>query len=113
MRLARRLLLLKLILASSACGGGESAQGPGSASDSSEVQTVESWVLSEKPLVEIGVREGEEVYQLHRVSGSVRLEDGKILVVNAGSRELRLFEADGTYRQDEAEAGAQAVSHIG
>ncbi len=97
MRLARRLLLLKLILASSACGGGESAQGPGSASDSSEVQTVESWVLSEKPLVEIGVREGEEVYQLHRVSGSVRLEDGKILVVNAGSRELRLFEADGSY----------------
>jgi hypothetical protein len=58
---------------------------------------VEDWALSETPLVEIGVREGEEPYQLHRALGSVRLQDGRMVVLNGGSQELRYYDATGRF----------------
>ncbi len=60
---------------------------------------VETWALSPVPLLQIGVREGEEPYQLHRALGSVRLEDGSLVVLNAGSQELRYFDSDGRFLQ--------------
>lgn len=57
----------------------------------------ESWVLSDSPTTEIGVRDGEEAYQLHRAQGSTRLKDGRIVVANAGSQELRFFDSRGRY----------------
>ncbi|MFH1766106.1 MAG: 6-bladed beta-propeller [Gemmatimonadota bacterium] len=71
-------------------------KGPGAAESGLDVP-VEVWTLSEAPLLEIGVREGDEAYQLHRVRGSVRLEDGRIVVLNAGSQELRYFDPDGRF----------------
>jgi len=67
---------------------------PGSVSPAAEV-----WRLSEAPTLEIGVREGEEAYQLFRVGGSVRLGDGRIVVANTGSRELRVFGPDGVFQR--------------
>lgn len=55
------------------------------------------WQLSGDPVLEIGVVEGEEPYQLHRVGGAVRLSDGRIVVANAGSRELRVFGGGGDF----------------
>lgn len=99
MHRATRLTLLAVVLTSSlgvgACGeGGDS--GEGSALFQAE-HPLEAWRLSETPLLEIGVREGEEPYQLHRARGSLRLDDGRIVVVNAGSQELRFFGPDGQY----------------
>ena len=55
------------------------------------------WRLSDEPLVDIGVLEGESVYQLHQVRGALRLSDGRIVVANAGTEELRYFDASGVY----------------
>ncbi len=52
------------------------------------------WAISEGPVLSIGTVEGEDPYQLYGVAGAHRLEDGRIAVVNAGSREVRIFESE-------------------
>lgn len=59
----------------------------------------ETWTLSETPTTEIGVRDGDEAYQLHRAQGSTRLKDGRIVVANAGSQELRFFDSGGKHQK--------------
>lgn len=58
--------------------------------------SAESWTLG-APSVEIGTVEGETAYLLHQVADAIRLADGRIAVLNAGSHEVRLYGADGTY----------------
>jgi hypothetical protein len=75
--------------------------------DSAGVQIVESsapewadstrWRLSDSPRVSIGVVEGDPLYQLASVTRAVRLSDGRIVIANAGSGELRFYSASGTY----------------
>lgn len=50
------------------------------------------------PLVSIGVVDGPLEYQLFRVSDAKRLSDGAVAVTNGGTRELRIYESDGTHR---------------
>jgi len=57
----------------------------------------EGWRLSDQPLVTIGVLEGPEEYQLFQAYSAVRLADGRIVVANGGSREMRFYEEDGTF----------------
>lgn len=49
------------------------------------------------PLLSIGVEEGEEAYQLHQVRDAALMPDGRVLVSNSGSQELRIFDATGRY----------------
>ncbi len=49
------------------------------------------------PYLSIGVEEGEEPYQLHRVFDAVLMPDGHLVVSNAGSHELRIFDSTGTF----------------
>jgi hypothetical protein len=75
--------------------------------DSAGVQIVENsdyswpngqgWRLSDEPLLDIGVLEGDSSYQLYQVIGSQRLSDGRIVIANAGSSELRFYDADGQH----------------
>ncbi len=69
-------------------GGGDPPQVP---------EEPQVWRLSGDPVLEIGAVEGEEPYQLHQVGGAVRLSDGRILVSNTGSRELRLSGGGGDF----------------
>lgn len=55
------------------------------------------WHLSSEPAVEIGLAEGPEEYQLYRVYSAMRLDDGRILVTNSGSGELRFYDAEGRF----------------
>jgi len=48
---------------------------------------------------------GERVYQFSRIADIERLADGRIAVLDGGSRELRLFSADGVYEQSIGRAG--------
>jgi hypothetical protein len=64
------------------------------------------WVVSEAPLLSIGSVEGEEPLQLYGVAGGHRLSDGRIAVVNAGSREVRVFAPDGTHLVSYGRPGA-------
>jgi hypothetical protein len=74
----------------SACGGGE----PGARGEGAEVP---AWTLAPEPEVEIGGREDDPGQALHQVAGAVRLPDGRIVVANAGSRELLVFGPDGEH----------------
>jgi hypothetical protein len=47
------------------------------------------------PDLSIGAREGPDEELLYRVSGGLVLGDGRIVVLNAGARELRIYGADG------------------
>jgi hypothetical protein len=62
--------------------------------------------VSEAPLLSIGSVEGEEPVQLYGVAGGHRLSDGRIAVVNAGSREVRIFARDGTHLVSYGRPGA-------
>ena len=80
-------------LLSAGCRG-DNRSGAGGGDRGSEV---EQWSLSEAPLLEIGVVEGDPAYQLHEAVSSVRLPGAEIAVVNAGSQEIRFYAPDGRH----------------
>jgi hypothetical protein len=53
------------------------------------------WAVSATPRLVIGGVDAEESQQLYNVSGGVRLEDGRIVVANSGSADIRVFGRDG------------------
>lgn len=55
------------------------------------------WEVADTPSLSIGTVEGDEAYQLFGVSGAHRFADGRIAVVNAGSREVRIFDRRGKH----------------
>jgi len=65
----------------------------------------EAWRLSAEPVLEIGMMDGPEEYQLFRVFGSTRLADGGIAVANFGTHQLRFYGPDGRYRRSAGGAG--------
>lgn len=98
-----------VVLLPAACGTG-SDRGPVLPSvtrDSAGVTIVENarpapgsrlgWRVGEAPEVSIGTQEGDESDMLFLVSDATMLADGRIVVANAGSSELRVFSADGQY----------------
>lgn len=72
--------------------------------DSAGVQIVENsrprdgrslaWTVASTPSLEIG--SGTPEQQLHRVRDAIRLDDGRVVVLNAGS-ELRLYDPEGGF----------------
>jgi hypothetical protein len=57
----------------------------------------EEWRLSPEPVVEIGMVEGPEEYLLFRAGSALKLADGRLLVVNGGTSEIRIYDASGTF----------------
>src|SRR5690606_23536502 len=62
-------------------------------------------------------RPGEPGHDLHRVATAVRLGDGRVLVANTGSGEVRFFGADGTLlrtvgREGEGPGEFRALSRL-
>jgi len=57
----------------------------------------EAWSVSVQPRVTIGVLEGSAEYQLDNVVAVARQSDGDIVVVDGGTREVRLYDGDGTF----------------
>ncbi len=50
-----------------------------------------------EPLVSIGAVAGDSVYQFSRIRGGARLADGRLAVVDANSRQVRIFDEAGTF----------------
>jgi len=75
--------------------------------DSAGIEIIESrapawregsgWRVVEPALVQIGVTEGDERYQLFDAQQVARLSDGTILVLNAGTQEIRFYDATGRF----------------
>jgi hypothetical protein len=86
-----------------------------SARDSAGIAIVESalplwtgekaWSVAAEPLVTIGAAEGPDQATLYRVRGALRLGDGRIVVANSGTDELRFYNADGSYHSAAGRAG--------
>lgn len=62
--------------------------------------------VDSSPLLTIGSDEADDAYQLHRVSDALQLPDGRVVVSNAGSNELRVFDRDGRFLTRVGRAGS-------
>lgn len=91
-----------------ACGGNDDGGGlQSTVRDSAGVTIVENerppgdsrlgWRVGTAPAVTIGTTEGDPAYELFRVGDAMRLSDGRIVVANTGTGELRVFDADGVH----------------
>ncbi len=101
------LALSGLVLATACSGTGDA--GPtwsGTMRDSAGVTIVENqdvplwgegdgWTFTR--LVRVGVREGDDRYQMGGVSGLVVLSDGRIVIADAMARNVRFFTPDGEH----------------
>ncbi|HEX2209769.1 MAG TPA: hypothetical protein VHG93_18960 [Longimicrobium sp.] len=116
-----------LLLSLAACGGDARAAGP-MVRDSAGIQIVQNdapawkkgqeWRVSAEPLLDVGVVDGEAAYQLDDVAGVVRLSDGRIVVADGGSHELRFFSPEGKHLVSAGREGGgpgefQRISWIG
>jgi hypothetical protein len=94
------LLLAALCACSEERGSGSSF----AARDSAGIHIAENgaaagaaWKVSESPTVEIGTFEGEPAYQLFQATSVARLGDGRIVVANGGTKEVRYYGPDGRH----------------
>lgn len=86
-----RVLLFGSLLPYAACDTGDEP-GPVGASA--------SWRLSDEPTVVIGGADEREGYLLHWVTGATRLSDGRIVVANESTSELKFYDPQGTHLFD-------------
>ena len=56
-----------------------------------------NWVLSERPLLRLGAAVGDVNQEFSQIRGVVRLSDGRIVVADGGSQQLRYFGPTGTF----------------
>jgi hypothetical protein len=56
-----------------------------------------AWTVDTAPVASIGVDDGDEAYLLNRVVGATRLPDGRLVVANGGSGQLRFFDSTGVF----------------
>lgn len=102
-----RIFPALLLLSLPACGDADAAGGSATFRDSAGIQIVENrggrwgedggWQLSAEPRLQIGVAEGDPRYQMDRVRAALQLGDGRIVIANAGSQEIRWYGADGRH----------------
>ena len=87
--------------------GSESARPGAQVRDSADIRIIENaspaegsrldWRIGPEPTLSIGQVDGEEPYLLYRAGDATRLGDGRIVVANRSTQELRAFDARGTH----------------
>ena len=99
-----RYLALVAIVFLSGCSPDSTVPGT-TVRDSSGVTIVENpkvapefdWALTDAPVVEIGGADLGEEYELYSVRSAERLSDGRIVIGNGGTHELRFYSPDGAF----------------
>lgn len=96
-----------LLFSLAACGGGDAAAAGPTVRDSAGIRIVqndapawkdgEGWSVADEAVLDIGVVDGEAAYQLDGVRGVARLSDGRIVVADGGSLQVRFFSAEGRH----------------
>jgi len=98
-----------------ACGGG--GGGTAVTRDSAGITIVENsgpawgardgWTVASAPLVSIGsAGGGDPAYELDQVRGPVVLGDGRLVIANAGTSEIRFYGVDGAHIRTVGRAGS-------
>ncbi|MEX2283939.1 MAG: 6-bladed beta-propeller [Gemmatimonadota bacterium] len=64
------------------------------------------WAVSAQPTVRIGEVEAAEPYMFSQVAAAVRLSDGRIVVANGASNQLRVYDARGRHTTTLGRTGA-------
>jgi hypothetical protein len=116
MDVPRTLMCVVALIASAVTGCAESGGDDGFAAwDSAGVQIVESrassglghaaWSVDQVPSLEIGLEDGPPEYQFSQVEGVLRLPDGRIVVADGGSREIRFFDGEGRFQSASGRRG--------
>lgn len=108
-------ILVPVLVLLAACGGDGGGASAFSVRDSAGVAIAdntapawgegEGWRVVPEPVLDIGGAEGEPAYQLDRVGSVLRLGDGRIVVANAGSREIRFYDARGRHLRSAGREG--------
>jgi hypothetical protein len=107
-RLGAATACTALLVTLAACGAERADSSGAVIRDSAGIQIVENtaptwaegegWQLSETPVLSIGELEGDPNYQLFQVYDARRLSDGRIVVANSGSNELRFYDKKGRFK---------------
>ena len=115
-----RVLMPLAAIGGNACEDAAETDGAGAGAraesrDSAGVRIVENarpaddsrlpWRISPAPAVSIGVESGEEPYMLHEADDALTLPDGRIVIANTGTSELRVFDATGAHQATWAGSG--------
>ncbi len=77
------------------------AEAPGTsraAGAASSANAYQSWTVSPRPRLAIGMLEGAEEYQFSNISAAARQSDGDLVVADEGARAVRLYGPDGRFR---------------
>ena len=100
-------------LLAAGCGGGG---GEAITRDSAGISIVENtgpvwpagggWKVVDSPTVDIGGGGTEPGQDLDQVAGPVRLSDGRIALSNAGTNEIRIYDAQGVHQRSTGRAGS-------
>jgi hypothetical protein len=108
-----RGLLLALVVGAASCG--EAGRDATTVRDSAGVAIAETpvaalpsapvWQLADPPLLQIGAVEGDRAQQFAGIEGVLRLRDGRLVVADRGSAELRFFDARGRHRASRGRPG--------
>jgi hypothetical protein len=102
------IVLLELLLVVACQGGTEHRRAEAVVRDSAGIRIVENidpvwrdeegWKVAPEPSLMIGEVDGPDAYLLHGVRGALRLDDGRVVVANGGSNEIRVFDAAGRHQ---------------
>ena len=104
MGLTSRRFLLAIVLTFSCGGASDRVRKATVERDSAGIVLVENagpyeeWQVEASTTTRIGVVEGESAYQFHRIAFAGRMSDGRIVVANGGTSEIRWFDASGDYQ---------------
>lgn len=110
-----RSLTLALVLLAAACTGASQSASEGPlVRDSAGVRIVENgvatwttpWHVAADPTISIGSVAGDSDRELFQVTGALRLADGRIVIANGGTYELRFYDASGGYAGSVGERGS-------
>jgi hypothetical protein len=110
-RSATRFLLA--VIAATGCAGREVERAPVTVRDSAGItivdndlsQPLSACAVDSIPSVVIGSADGGADYELHRVFGATRLSDGRIVLVNQGTQQIRYYDSAGRFLRSAGRAG--------
>ncbi|MEJ2239049.1 MAG: hypothetical protein P8X82_12185 [Gemmatimonadales bacterium] len=92
------------------CGGESDGSDPFTVRDSAGVRVVnntaatwnegDEWRLGEQPLLDIGTLENDPDYEFYSVANAIQLPDGRIVVGNRGTNQIRFYDESGVHLMD-------------